>query len=274
MSSQIETAARSYIKQGWTPIAQGNSPDGRVGRKPLAYKWNTLTLDHPNLRRQGWQSATGIGLVLGKASGGLCALDIDDEDFARAVFSKLARSGMAFRFQWSPSGAGHLFYHEVEPSFGGPRKATWEGKEIHVDLKTNFHGPSGEPVGSALTVYPTPGYVWSTQSEPPLVETLEKAWQAVCLAMGASPIETRNDYEPWKEFVGQGERNQSLYTEAKTLAISRMPMERAMTLLKANANESYAGILDSKEFTDTVRSAYRRFWGGSSIATDPRYQRG
>lgn len=274
MSSAIETAAKEYIRKGWTPIAQGNSPDGRVGRLPIFKGWNKLSINHPDLRRQGWVRASGIGLVLGRASTGLCAIDIDDGDFARAIFAKLSRAHRGFTFQWSPSGAGHLFFREVEPSFGGPRKATWEGREIHVDLKTNFHGPSGEPVGSALTVYPTPGYIWATQSDPPLVETLEKAWDAVCLAMGAVPtVQASNYNEPWRSFVEDGTRNQSLYTEARALAMARMPYDRAVELLKANATETYARDIENKEFIDTVRSAYRRFWPKDSIATDPRYAR-
>ena len=271
--SSIEKAAREYIDKGWVPLAQGDTPDGRVGRKPIYRGWNRLSLTDPGLRKQGWPRATGIGLLTGTSSGGLCALDIDDEDFARALFSKLVRGKKDFAFQWSPSGAGHCFFREVESSYGGPRTATWEGRQIKVDLKANYHHEDGGFCGASLTVWPTPGYLWASKSPPPLVETLGNAWNAVCLAMGATPAPVIERPEPWQEWVGDGNKNDSLYSEARALALARMPYERAIELLRLNMNEAYSRTINKVEFEQTVRSAYRRFWPKTSIATDPRYQR-
>jgi hypothetical protein len=262
----IEQAARAYLAQGWTPIAQAD-------RQPIFKGFNRLTPTHPDVRRQGWKRATGIGILTGSSSSGLAAIDIDDGDFAAAVFAKFARSNQPFRWQWSRSNNGHLFVREVEDSYGGPRTATWQGREIKVDLKSNFHGRDGAPVGASLTCFPTPGYLWANQAEPALVETVEKAWHAICLAMGATPAVYVSRPEPWQEFTGDGSKNDGLYSEARALALARMPYQRAVELLRLNIEENYSKTIDRKEFEDTVRSAYRRFWKTESIAEDPRYAR-
>lgn len=266
MSSEIETAAKEYIKKGWVPLAQDD-------RKPIASGYNRLNLSDPKLYKQGWKRASGIGLLTGNNSGGLAALDIDDTDFATSLFAKLARSGKAFRWHWSRSGAGHLLVREVEPTYGGPRTVTWEGRDIHIDLKCNFHGANGEMVGASLTAPPTPGYVLTRDVPPQPVETLENALQAVCLAMGAYLSPQIQRPEPWQDYVGDGSKNDSLYSEARALAMARMPYERAVEILKLNTELTYARDVTGKEFIDTIRSAYRRFWKTAEIANDPRYVR-
>lgn len=92
--------------------------------------------------------------------------------------------------------------------------------------------------------------------------------------MGATPIEREVSFEPWRDFVPDGEKNQSLYTEARALAMSKMPYERAIEILRINAEQNYGSRMAEKEFIDTIRSAYRRFWPKDSIAENPRYARG
>ena len=252
----LVAAARAYIRNGFTPIALGLDAEGRP-KKPIADGWQTLRPNDERTRKQGWKTAVGIGILCGPASSNLAVIDIDDVELAAAVFAKLARSHKPFRWCWTGRNRGHLYVREQEPSEGGKVwRGIWEGREVGGELRCR---------GQQVAAPPTPGYVLAREEAPQAVENVRKAFDAICLAMGITPIENTGggNYPPaWQDTVRDGTRNDSLYVEACKLAAVRMPFERAVELLRLNVEIHYEDghQMSDKEFRDTVRSAYQKAW--------------
>lgn len=257
MSTVLIDAARAYIKRGWTPIALGPDAEGRP-KRPLAGQWESLRPLDERTRKQGWRSAIGIGLLCGPNSNNLAVIDIDDVELAAAVFAKLARGHQPFRWVWTGRNRGHLYVREQEPSEGGQVwRGTWEGRAVGGELRCK---------GQQVAAPPSPGYVLAQEQEPQAVENVRVAFDAICLAMGIEPMghgSVGANYPPaWQDTVRDGTRNDSLFVEACKLAAVRMPVERAVELLRANIERHYerGDQVADREFEATVRSAYQRAW--------------
>lgn len=255
MASTLIDAARVYIKRGWCPIALGPDADGRP-KRPLFKEWQTLTPNDERTRKQGWKNATGIGLLCGPNSGNLAVIDIDDVELAAALFAKLAVGKKPFRWVWTGRNRGHLYVREQEPSKGRVWRGTWEGREVGGELRCQ-----GQQVAAPCT----PGYILAADNPPQAVETVQKAWDAICLAMGIVPKENEGggNYPPaWQETVVDGTRNDSLFVEACKLAAVRMPIERALELLRVNIELHYQNgrQMAWHEVEASIRSAYRKAW--------------
>jgi len=260
----LTDAARQYIQRGWVPVALGPDPDGRP-KRPLFKDWQTLHPNDERTRQQGWKRATGIGILCGPNSGNLVVIDSDDVDLAAAVFAKFARSGKPFRWAWTGRNRGHLYLREQEPSAGKvwrgiwryqDEKKNWQEKEVHGELRCR---------GQQVAAPPTPGYILAAECPPQPVETVQKAWDAICLALGITPIkqEGGGNYPPaWQGQVPDGSRNNSLFVEACKLAAVRMPYERAVELLRLNVELHYeAGEKMTRYgFEATIRSAFQKAW--------------
>lgn len=247
-------AAYEYIKRGWTPIALTLDAEGRP-KKPISHGWQRLTPWDPMTRRQGWREALGVGLLCGPNSSNLEVIDIDDEELAAAVFSKLARGHRGARFVWTGRNRGHLYLRVQEPNpHPGPWRGVWNGREVKGELRGR---------GMQVAAPPTPGYILAADNPPQAVETVQKAWDGICLAMGI--IQAKNEgggnYPPaWQDTVFNGTRNDSLFVEACKLAAVRMPIERALELLRLNTELHYEDghKMTDREFVASVRSAYQK----------------
>lgn len=252
--TDLTDAARRYISKSWTPLALGPDADGRP-KRPLFKDWQTLYPNDERTRQQGWKRATGVGLLCGTHSNNLAVIDIDDEELAAATFAKLARSGKPFRWVWTGRNRGHLYVREQEPTeHGKVWRGEWEGREVRGELRCT---------GQQVAAPPTPGYVLAADNPPQAVETVQKAWDGICLAMGI--IQAKNEgggnYPPaWQDTVFNGTRNDSLFVEACKLAAVRMPIERALELLRLNTELHYEDghKMTDKEFVASVRSAYQK----------------
>ena len=267
----IEIQARRYLDMGWVPIALGADTEGRP-KKPLAEKWETLTVNDPRVRQQGWKNAIGIGVACGPQSNNLAVIDIDDQSLALEVFFKLQRSKQDFRWVWSIRKRGHLYLYEREPSKVGETRRNytcmWQGKEVKVEVRTE---------GAQVAAPGTPGYILARDVPPQTVQDATSAFSAICLAVGMEPKDgdSGRDYpEPWQDMVGEGYRNDALFIEACKLASVRMQEDRAVELLTANIGSHYSGHISPIEIKRTVRSAYRRAWPKiAGPAENERYRR-
>ena len=195
------------------------------------------------------------------------------------VVAKFARSGKPFRWVWTGRNRGHLYPREQEPSAGKvwrgiwryqDEKKNWQEKEVHGELRCR---------GQQVAAPPTPGYILAAECPPQPVETVQKAWDAICLALGITPIkqEGGGNYRPaWQGQVPDGSRNNSLFVEACKLAAVRMPYERAVELLRLNVELHYeAGEKMTRDgFEATIRSAFQKAWPQRpGPATDERRKR-
>jgi len=254
--SEIEEAARNYIQNlGWVPIALENDTEGRP-KKPIFPDWQNLTLDNPDVRRQGWSKATGVGVACGPQSNNLAIIDIDDQELALEIFAKLVRSKQDFRWVWTIRKRGHLYVYERTASKMGETRRNytciWKGREVKLECRF---------AGAQVAAPGTPGYILARDVPPQTVDDVTSAFSALSLVMGLEPSETdggRNYPEPWQDMVGEGSRNDSLFIEACRLAGVKIPEERAVELLTANVGSHYSGYISPIEIRRTVHSAYRR----------------
>lgn len=262
LDERLVEAARAYIARGWVPIALGADGDGKP-KRPLAKNWQELTCEGVEVRRQGWRSAIGIGVLCGRGSGNLAVLDIDDASLAAAIFSSLARSHARFRWVWTGRNNGHLYFREAEPSPATRFKVPWEGRQVTVEFRTT---------GNQVAAPPTPGYVLAREEEPTECKNIREAWNAIAHNFGldvALPSGGRAGYPaPWEERVTEGQRNDSLFIEACRLAAARMPMEQAERIILARISLNYNGHLSEREVRATIHSAYRKAWAKARALTE------
>ena len=256
--SSLTDCARTYIARGWTPIALGSDSENRP-KRPLAKAWETLTPTDPRTRQQGWKRAIGVGVLCGPASNNLAVLDLDDVDFAQAVFAKLVRGHQPFRWVWTGRNRGHLYLKELKASDGKFWRATWGGREIRGEVRCR-----GQQVAAPCT----PGYTLARECEPQEVEDAHKALAGVLLAMGAIPIVDRDHGaagypKPWLAQLNDGERNNGTFVEACHMASARMPIDKAIEIIEYRAghdHKSDAAKLGFHEIRATVESAYKKAW--------------
>lgn len=243
----VVEAARLEIAKGHVPVAQYRK--GKFVKYPKMQGYMSLTLDDPRVRKQGWPDAEGIGVLLGPASKNLAVLDIDDVDFAAAVFAHLARGGQPFRWVWTASGRGHLHIYERTPTeHKETKKCRWEGREFNVELRCK---------GGLATIPPTPGYTLARDVEPQPFDSINAVWLTIAKSFGVEDLTPTYSHEAWLEEVPGGERNETFFTECRKLAQSGMPIAMAMKHMQIRWEESYQGRMDQKEARDTLASAYR-----------------
>jgi len=83
--------AAEYIKKGWPPI-----PVKSMGEEPLHPDWQNLRIGMNDIDRWFPDEPTNIGVLLGKASGGLVDVHIVDKDARRFARYFLPATGMRF----------------------------------------------------------------------------------------------------------------------------------------------------------------------------------
>lgn len=247
MARLIVEQARIEIGRGHVPVAQYKR-DG-FAKYPKMKGWQELTLQHPMLRKQGWPEAEGIGLLLGPVSKNLAVLDIDDQEFASAVFAKLVFSKKDFRWVHTAKNRGHLYIYERTPTeHKEVKKVRWEGREFSVELRCK---------GGLATIPPTPGYTLARDVPPQTFDSIAQVWAGIALAFGVEDLTPDYSHDAWLTEVPEGMRNETFFTEARKLAQTRMPIEMAMRHMMIRWEESYSGRMDQKQAKDTVTSAYR-----------------
>lgn len=243
----IVEAAQAEIAKGHTPVAQYKR-DG-FAKYPKMKGWQELTLDHPMLRKQGWRDAEGVGLLLGPPSKNLAVLDIDDQQFADAVFARLVRGGQPFRWIHTAKKRGHLHIYEVTPTeHKETKKVRWEGREFSVELRCK---------GGLATIPPTPGYTLARDVEPQTFPSISAVWLNIAKSFGVEDLTPAYSHEAWLEDVPDGERNETFFTECRRLAESGMPIKMAARHMEIRWQESYEGKMEQKQAKDTLTSAYR-----------------
>lgn len=255
-------AAQLEIAKGHVPVAQYKKE--KFAKYPKMKGWRELTLGHPMLRKQGWPNAEGIGVVLGPVSKNLAVLDIDDVEFSSAVFARLMRGKQPFRFVHTASNRGHLhIYERIPTEHKVTKRVKWEGKEFSVELRCQ---------GGLATIPPTPGYTLARDVEPQTFDNIAAVWAGIALAFGVQDLTPTYSHDAWAEQVNDGDRNETLFTEARYIAQSGMPIRLGMEHMRIRWEAAYAGQFDEKEFRDTVTSAYNYVRRKRAIANNERYE--
>ena len=261
MGQGLATAAQAYAEErGWTPIALGLDGQG-YPKRPMLKGWTEFGPD--DWRRQPWEGAKGVGLLLGPPSGNLAAIDIDDVSLSDATWALIIRRHLPCRMTRTVRGRLHVYVQEETPSSTHPLRVQYKGRTVGVELRAT---------GVQVTVPPSPGYSLtgyedSLDGDPIAAPSIADAWASLAKHLGieavATPANGSAGYpSPWQPTVVKGDRNRAAYVEAKRLCDARMPLDQALDVVRMRYEQNYeSGDIGWKEIEMTVRSAYR---GGPS----------
>ena len=261
MGQGLATAAQAYAEEcGWTSIALGLDGQG-YPKRPILKGWTEFGPD--DWRRQPWERAKGIGLLLGPPSGNLAVIDVDDVPLSDAIWALFIRQHLSCRMVRTVRGRLHVYVQEETPSSTHPLKVQYQGRTVAVELRAT---------GVQVTAPPSPGYSLtgyedSLDGDPIAVPSIADAWASLAKHLGieavATPANGSAGYpSPWQPTVVKGDRNRAAYVEAKRLCDARMPLDQALDVVRMRYEQNYeSGDIGWKEIEMTVRSAYR---GGPS----------
>ena len=250
----FRAAATEYFHRGWLTIPLMRDADG-LPKRPMTLDWPNLKRDEQTLDLLPWENAAGMGLVLGPVSGNIGALDLDDQELARAAALWLDIHKPSVRYHWTARRRLHVLVQEPRVTRSHPLKVSWQGRSFGVELKS---------VGTQIAIPPTPPYEQAGGPDP-WQASLPAAWATLANALGvtfaasATSDATAAGYpKPWLDTVPEGERNKAIYVEACRLREARVPLGEAMELLKLRIARAYAGVVPEGDAMKTVRSAYRK----------------
>ena len=252
--ADLLAAARSYVdERGWVPIALGPDGSGRP-KRALALGWSKLTTE--TWHQQPWARAIGLGILLGAPSGGLCAIDLDDHELADSVFALMLRRHLPCRMVRTGRERLHLYFTEATPSRTRAIRVHFRGRDIPVELRAS---------NVQVTAPPSPGYSLTgyddlLNTDPPQVPSIAEAWESIARHIGAEVLVSQGaGYpSPWQPRVVAGDRNRTMFIEARRLCDARMPLETALELLRLRFESCYEHDDTSwREMEQTIRSAYR-----------------
>lgn len=243
-------AARDYFERGWVTIPLGLDSEGRP-KKPLDNGWPETPLEWEAIESHAWGNAHGLGVVLGRQSGNLGVIDIDDVGLAERCWSALSATPVPHWFVSTIRKRGHLYLIERNPSHSSKFTVEYQGRQVTVELKAQ---------GTQVAAPPTPGYTHLGAAESPVtVNSLAEAWNALAAVVGVRQERSQSQYpRAWQDTVTEGERNNSLFVESCRLREAGMPIRSAIEVLLTRARVSYSGQVDEHELIRTVQSAYRR----------------
>ena len=246
----LRDAAEVYRKKGWAAIPLENDANG-YPKKPFTPNWQVQSPYAPPQSAETWARATGLGLVLGRVSNGLCAIDIDDVELAKLAFEVCPWT----RTVESVRHRAHLYFIEQTPSVSRRLTISYQGRDVCVELKST---------GTQVAAPPTPGYTRRSglTIKPTVTPTLAAAWERVARLLGipTSPATPTAPHIPaWSPFVPKDHRNNTLYIEAHRLREAGLSLELALDHLRHRFETRYeVGEFTWEECERTIKSAYQK----------------
>lgn len=245
----FRAAAESYREIGWTTIPLMLDSQG-FPKRPFTEHWQETTL--ADIEDLPWERARGIGVVLGRASGGLEVLDLDSPSFALMVRQELERTPPLPYWVETVRQRGHLYVVPKRSTEPRTMTVSWGEETFHVELKGQ---------GQQVAAPPGPGYRRLSAAPPLDCETIAECWAQLAQRFaveGGSAQQTRYP-RAWQQHVTAGDRNNALYVEACRLKDAGMPFPEALEVMLVRFGTAYdQGGLDTHEIRRTIQSAYRR----------------
>lgn len=246
-------SARDYYDVGWVTTPLRKDPNG-YPKIPIERGWQQTPYNWASIKAQRWHHADGIGIVLGPASHNLACVDLDDAEAAGLCFlyGPLREST---RMVKTARNRGHIYVQEKEPTLSSTSfKASFQGREIQVELKAK---------GTQVAAVPSPGYELIGVEQPWVLDSIETCWRILAdhYLMIENERRTQTGYpRPWKDEVGEGERNRSAYVEAHQLREAGVPLVSALEIMRIRVEKSYIQAHDMSwdEIERTIRSAYTK----------------
>ena len=247
----MKDGARTLFDEGYTPIPLGLDANG-FAKRPIVNGWPMLPHDWAIIKGLPWKDAKGLGIVLGKASGNLAVIDVDDEELAAAMFAYCMRRHALPRFVWTVRKHCHIYVREAESTPSRFFTYQWQGRAVGIEFKSQ---------GNQVAAPPTPGYTLAEDVEPFACKTIDQAAKSLFAALGmtlGAEEESGGGYpKAWAKRVPEGQRNRSIYVEAHQLRKAGMDLEAALPVLRARFDNDYEGEW-TPDMEKTIVSAYSK----------------
>jgi len=243
MAVDFYLSALEYYQAGCMTIPLEPDSQGRP-KKPIPTGWPNFIRSLDILKGLPWERASGLGIILGVASGNLAVLDIDDVELASVIAPKCARTRVVRTIR----NRCHVYLREAQPSKSRTLHISWKGRQITIELKC---------FGSQVAAPPTPGYAFISDVEPRLVASVSDVWVSLARMLGVAPGTEENYPKPWQRPVAIGQRNKSIYVESHRLREAGMPFDDALRIMEIRWIQDYEkGEETWDEVAATIESAY------------------
>lgn len=263
----LEVALRLCRERQWLTMPLTLDGNG-LPKKPYVDAWTSLIRSEETIRGLPWDRAKGIGIILGKQSNNLAALDIDDVDLADTLIGMMTGAKPALTIRTARKRC-HIYVHEPEPSTSTTFDIQWRGRTVGIELKTT---------GTQIAAPPTTGYSIAIQGQP-VDGDVRTIWKGISARLAQQfPDDYRelthanngaNYPTPWQATVPIEKRNKALYIEAHKLRQAGVPLDLAVQMLTIRVQQSYApGDFGQVEITRTIRSAYMKLDSGATPHDD------
>lgn len=254
----LRSAAKAYLtERGWatTPLRSDQSGKPKI---PITTNWQRghAAFGPDPIMALDWQSAAGIGIILGEASGGVEVLDVDNAALGTRISEVYASKTRCVR---TISGNLHVYVQPAVPTPSTRFEVQWGGQpRVGIELKG-----AGTQVAAPPTVGRSGGrYEVIGVDNVLAVPALRTFWSEVATHLGlALQNQPRGaGYpKPWADWVPPENRNRAAYIEAHYLREGLVPLSYALKFLRWRWEESYDTTgFPWDEMERTVESAYEK----------------
>jgi hypothetical protein len=180
-TTDFATFAKAYAERRLAVCPLRLDEDG-IAKVPLSDFY-------PRFRREqntshDWSTAAGLGIVLGRPSGNLAVVDIDDlglADYLRRRLSERSDPPLMVR---TARDRLHIYVVELSPSKPVDLDVRYSGRRCLVQLLAATCQASAPP---------TPGYRWLDPEAQPLYGQVADVWRALALELDLPYREAK----PW-----------------------------------------------------------------------------
>ena len=167
------TGVASAMAQGLITVCALALDDDGLAKRPVSQDYFRLTpADNAS---QDWSSARGIGIVLGRPSGCLAVIDVDDAGLADFLLRMLSGEVRPPRMVKTARGRLHVYVQELTPSAPADLEVRYQGRRCLVQLLGR---------GCQAAIPPTARYAWVDEEAQPLYGNVRDVWRRISLEYG------------------------------------------------------------------------------------------
>jgi hypothetical protein len=170
MTASLAKAADTYGLRGLTCIPLGLDEDGLPKRPIIEHYTHFRPEDNAG---HDWSTAAGIGIVLGRPSGNLAVIDVDDIGLSEYLARRLSAWERPPLMVRTASERLHIYCVESRPSWPIDLEVHYQQRRCLVQLLA---------AGCQVAAPPTPGYQWlDAKAEPLYGDSIRDAWNRISL---------------------------------------------------------------------------------------------
>jgi hypothetical protein len=241
-------AALYYLRHGWAPV-----PVRPRSKRPTLEKWEELRLTEETVADFfPIGAALNNGIILGKPSGGLVDVDLDQLEAVRAAPFFLPQTPMVHGRPGKPR--SHFWYVLDRP----PAKASCKFKDVDGKTLLELRSTGGQTVVPPSVHETGERIVWHSFGTPPTI-TVDKLRPAVCNVAAAALIA--------RHWPAKGSRHDLALALAGGLLRGGLTVEQAERFLRAVCVAAQTADVETK--VRTVQDTRAKLDAGENVVGWP-----